>query len=176
MPTGRGECLSSAGDVEENPGPGAGDDQDSFMDCMISWESKIHLHRQFSPSYDAVSAMGGPCGGYQSHSTFQEFYCCYCGKRWYILADLSPLEVHIARCTKTHRKTGRGEDLLSHGDVEANPGPKVNHNPRHLSSDMDTDGDSRPFYGPEDNNTPLEWLGFVPIFSRKTPRQGCRIC
>ena len=75
--------------------------------------------------YQVEQPLPGPCGQGPQQPTMKWLQAeCPCGKLITLRPqETRPLAAHVRTCATLHRCTGRGEALLTCGDVEANPGP-----------------------------------------------------
>lgn len=109
----RGEVekrLMRAGDINPNPGPDAGP-----SGAPDAWPFTIALafHFEFEGCYPVSS---GPASSSPApRIILAAFRCRICGQGFDTI-DITPLLAHRCSC-------GRGGSILTHGDVEANPGP-----------------------------------------------------
>ena len=203
-PTGRGERITTDGDVEQNPGPSAPSSCPQTA-LMQAWGGSLELQAAFFHT-DTVLAAPGPSGSQRRFQRYYIFMCAFCCTSVHAFCDTLPLVTHLALCQNRgslgygivednrpppdeHGLSGRGEDLLSNGDVEANPGPKGTEprTRRRRESAMDMDGDpaasssssphvSHVFVGPEDNNAPLRVGGIRPNPYGTNHRPAFRSC
>ena len=134
--SGRGLSLLSCGDIESNPGPRQGpsacswDPLWNFMqDHML--DDWVHVIMFEPPEM-------GPSGGLDTGSfLWFDATCEACGRSWSGY-DTFVVTQHLTYCKaleegtggrllhlrQIHKATGRGESLLSCGDIESNPGPE----------------------------------------------------
>ena len=141
--TGRGSLLS-AGDIEPNPGPVAPSGPSEPSEGLPLVLRDQGLGEVFSMALcDIPGAWQGPSGTFPlvPPRDLWAVTCTICGWRtWTLFAQ--PLITHGRAClddllahsvedtadaalpNPDHASSGRGEVLLSHGDVESNPGPR----------------------------------------------------
>jgi hypothetical protein len=128
-PTGRGETLLSCGDVEANPGPSAGPSGPAVQDWAVTryecstFDYGMGFWVHEGPSGDRDS------GPVTSRVPFFPATCLICGvtlwvrEAWQLYFHLEICLLDARTVTGTVPRTGRGDSLVSCGDVEANPGP-----------------------------------------------------
>ena len=123
--------LLQCGDVESNPGPSSG--PSAVLLSHQEWLLGEFVNDPGRAQWDVRWLMGqaGPDGGEPGSPRGLLFTCCICDESIYA-RTLLPLWGH--RCppgsfeaeeaeVEEPPRTGRGDALLSHGDVESNPGP-----------------------------------------------------
>ena len=116
--TGRGD-IQSSGNVHPHPGPrdAPSSDDDPLITFLLTPQSN-HWKYLYSETCESGPASDNPL---ENVSIWYSFKCNHCGTTIQTRDPTSNLP--FTTCPH-HKRTGRGNDPLSNGDVEQHPGPE----------------------------------------------------